>query len=103
VIDITVNVVTGDVREVLGPEELLNRNRAAMKCSARQARLALLGAGILDSAQSAVANSGNQAMQISWEYATEWHRTDPMIDAISAALGLDGDAVDALFVRAAFM
>jgi hypothetical protein len=39
-------------------------------------------------------------MQISWEYATEWHRTDPMIDAISAALGLDGDAVDALFVRA---
>ncbi len=102
-IDVTINVVTGEVTEVFGPEELLNRTRAAMKCSARQSRLALLEVGMLDAAQTAVANSGNQAMHISWEYATEWHRTDPMIDAISAALGLDSDAVDALFVRAALM
>jgi hypothetical protein len=100
VIDITVDVVTGDVTEVLGPEELLKRNRAAMKCSARQARLALLDAGILDLAQSAVANSGNQAVQISWEYAAEWHRTEPMISAIGAALNLGEDDVDALFVAA---
>jgi hypothetical protein len=76
-------------------------SRASMKCSARQARLALLDAGMLDATQSAVANSDNPAMQISWEYATEWHRTDPMIEAIAAAIGLNAKAIDALFVRAA--
>src|ERR1700694_4735954 len=45
-----------------------------------QARLALLGAGLLDRVNAAVA-AADQATQISWEFATEGHRASPVIAA----------------------
>jgi hypothetical protein len=70
----------------------------------RQARLALLGAGLLDAVEAALAameGAQGQAARIEWEYATEIRRDNPLFSALAAQLGLTGDALDALFVTAA--
>lgn len=66
----------------------------------RQARLALLHAGLLDQVEAAVTSAGG-VTKITWDYATQINRTDPLIAAISAGLNLTADVVDALFTHAA--
>ena len=66
----------------------------------RQARLALLAAGLLDSVEAAVA-AGDRTVQIEWEYATELHRAWPTLLGLAGALGLTDLQVDELFIAAA--
>jgi hypothetical protein len=66
----------------------------------RQARLALLQQGLLTQVEAAVASAGG-ATQITWEYATAFERSDPMIAGIGQTLGLSSDQIDALFALAA--
>lgn len=66
----------------------------------RQARLALLQAGLLDAVTAAVQQAG-QAVQIEWEYATDVRRASPLVQAISAGMGLTEAQVDALFIAGA--
>ena len=66
----------------------------------RQARLALLAAGLLDQVQSAVDVAGG-ATKITWEYATEFDRNDPLIITFGTSLNLTSAQIDALFVQAA--
>jgi hypothetical protein len=68
--------------------------------SMRQARLALLAAGLLDDANAAVAAAG-QAAQIEWEFSNEVRRDNALIAALAGPLGLDAAALDALFEQAA--
>jgi hypothetical protein len=68
--------------------------------SMRQARLALLGAGLLDTVNAGIGQMG-QAEQIEWEYASEVRRDSALVAAMGAALNLDDAALDALFVTAA--
>lgn len=68
--------------------------------SMRQARLALLGAGLLDDVQAAV-EFGDRAMQISWEFATEVRRDDALVLGLAKSLNLSPDQVDDLFIQAA--
>jgi len=68
--------------------------------TARQARLGLLGAGLLDDVEAALASlEGPQgrAARIEWEYALEIRRDSPLIAALAPALGLTGEQVDDLF------
>lgn len=65
----------------------------------RQARLVLLGAGLLDAVNAALTSAGG-ANLITWEYASVINRSDPLIDAISVSLGLTSAQTDALFVQA---
>jgi hypothetical protein len=69
----------------------------AVSITMRQARLALLSAGLLDQV-----NAGMQAMpqaaQIEWQFASEVRRDNALIAAMASALGLDDAAVDSLFV-----
>lgn len=70
----------------------------------RQARLALLAAGLLDAVDAAIAGMpGNQgaAARIEWEYATTLDRSWPLVTALAGALGLDDAQLDALFEQAA--
>lgn len=70
----------------------------------RQARLALLGAGKLSAVTAALAampGAQGEAARITWEYATEIRRDDPLIAAIGPALELSEAQVDALFAQAA--
>jgi len=69
----------------------------------RQARLALLGAGVLDTTDAAIAampGIEGQAARIEWEYAHEIRRDSPIVAAMSAMLGLDDAALDGLFLQA---
>ena len=68
--------------------------------SMRQARLALLGAGLLDAVQAGV-SAMPQAAQIEWDYATTVERSSPLVATLAASLGLTSEALDALFTAGA--
>jgi hypothetical protein len=67
--------------------------------TSKQARLALLSAGLLDQATTAVSTLGGAAL-ITWEYASVWQRTDPLIVQLGVTLGLTPDQIDQLFATA---
>lgn len=66
----------------------------------RQAKLALLSAGLLDDVDAAIAQA-DRATQIEWEYATEVHRNWLTLRSVQGAGGLTDEQVDELFIRAA--
>lgn len=66
----------------------------------RQARLALLAAGLLDQVEAAV-NAAGGATKISWEFATTIERNSPLIETLRGSLGLTGEQIDTLFRYAA--
>jgi hypothetical protein len=51
--------------------------------------------------QAAVDAAPDSATKITWEYATEFLRTDPLIASIGAVLGLTDEQIDDLFTTAA--
>lgn len=70
----------------------------------RQARIALLRAGLMPTVTAALAALPGQAgdeARIAWEYAQEIRRTDPLVSALAGALSLDSTALDTLFKTAA--
>lgn len=67
----------------------------------RQARLALLDAGLLDTVETELAKPENKAALISWEYATTVERDSPLIATIGGALGMTDQQIDDLFTAAA--
>jgi len=103
-------VIRGDVIEWIQPstapvtdeqieaeyQRLLVESQKVKVVSMRQARLALLQAGLLTSVEQAVA-AGDEAGKITWEYATEVRREDPLVTNLSAALDLSDGQLDALF------
>ena len=81
--------------------------RAAIRpVTMRQARLALLAAGVLGDVAPALAalpSPHRDAAEIEWEYASEVRRDAPLIAAIGSALGLTEDQIDDLFEAAAVL
>ena len=72
--------------------------------SMRQARLALLGAGLLAQVNTAVANmpgAEGDAARIEWEYAQEVRRDSPLVAGLSEILGLTDETLDNLYRTAA--
>jgi hypothetical protein len=67
--------------------------------SMRQARLALLAAGHLETVNNAI-SSMEQASQIEWEYATEVKRNSPLVASLATLLNLSPEDLDSLFVTA---
>lgn len=68
--------------------------------SMRQARRALLGAGLLaqvNDAITAMPGVDGDAARIDWECATEVRRDSPLVIGLSAALGLTAAQLDTLF------
>lgn len=70
----------------------------------RQARLALLGAGLLqqvDLAIDALPEPQRSAARIEWDYSSEVHRDRAFVQQLGHALGLSDEQLDALFIQAA--
>ncbi len=70
----------------------------------RQARLALLQAGLLDQIDAAIASlAGDEgkAARIEWDYANEVRRDSSLIAMFSAKIGLSDEQMDKLFITAA--
>lgn len=74
------------------------------RITARQARLALLNAGLLDDVEATIealpANVRAQ-VRIEWDSATHVERGSTVTQMVATALGLTATQVDALFVAAA--
>lgn len=70
----------------------------------RQARLALLHAGLLDDVEAALLAMGDtvegKAARIEWDYSSEVFRDKPFVQQLSAALGMAPDQLDTLFATA---
>lgn len=75
------------------------------RVSRRQARQALLLAGLLGHVQpaiDAIPDPIQRAMaQIEWDDSQEFERRRPLVIAIGSAIGCDAAALDALFISAA--
>lgn len=72
--------------------------------SMRQARRALLGAGLLSQVQGAIdslPSPQKEAAQIDWEYAGDVERDSPLVQMLAPALGLTEAQMDELFTVAA--
>ena len=70
----------------------------------RQARLALLGAGLLDdidAAINALPSPQKEAARIEWEYSAEVQRHNGFVSVLAQLLGLTDAQTDALFLTAA--
>lgn len=70
----------------------------------RQARLALLRAGKLQSVNNAIAamiGPEGEAARIEWDYSNEVRRTQPLTVALAQAIGMTEQEMDALFIEAA--
>lgn len=67
--------------------------------SMKQARLALLQAGLLQTVKDAVAQM-SEADQINWGFSVSVKRSDPLTASLATLLGLDEAALDALFLAA---
>lgn len=71
--------------------------------TARQTRLALLQIGKLVDVTAAIANLQSpmkEQVEIEWEYAADIYRNNGFIDTLGAALGLNKEALDDLFITA---
>ena len=70
----------------------------------RQARLALLHAGLLDDVEAALAaipdETNRRAAQIEWAYAQDVERASPWVQQLTQTLGLDAAMLDELFMMA---
>ena len=70
----------------------------------RQARLALLNAGLLDDVEAAIITmdeAQRAQTQIEWEYAQTVERDNALVAVLGPMLGLDDAAIDSLFSMAA--
>ncbi|WP_290906245.1 hypothetical protein [Aquabacterium sp.] len=79
-------------------------NGVPQEVTMRQAQLALLGAGLLDAVDVAIAaipGDAGRAAQITWTKSSAVRRDNPLIAQLSAALGLTDAQIDGLFVAAA--
>lgn len=72
----------------------------------RQARLALLSIGLLDQVEPAIDAMDEPARTISkieWDYSSEVRRDKSFVNSLGSTLGLDSEAIDALFATAALI
>lgn len=86
------------------PDEPESARVTVTQVSMRQARLALLAEGRLATVNDAIAalpSPQKETAQIEWDYATTVARHSQIVSLLGPALGLDDDALDALFVHAA--
>lgn len=101
---VTVHTGTVTLAQIVAAAEASNAGTlpapVPVAVTPRQARLALLSAGLLDAVEASIA-AGPRADQITWEFAVDVRRDYPMIENMRTALGLTSAQVDALFRTAA--
>lgn len=66
----------------------------------RQARLALLDAGLLDTVTNAIANSADEVLKVEWEYAKDVDRAWNRLVELATSLGMTDEQLDNLFILA---
>jgi hypothetical protein len=96
----TVKIVTVAEQEAAHTASKLNTLRQGMVITMRQCRLALLGAGLLDNVDAAIATlpePDKSATTIAWEYGAVVERLSPFVLSMIPLLGLTDAEIDNLF------
>ena len=86
--------------ETMREDEMRARNPVPQQVTMRQARLALLSAGLLDDV-GAVISAAGRAAQLEWEYAAVVDRSNPAVAAVQQQQALTDVQIDDLFREAA--
>lgn len=86
--------------ETMRADEMRARNPVPQQVTMRQARLALLNAGLLDDVEVVIAAAGREA-QLEWEYASVVERSNPVIAIVQQQQGVTDEQIDDLFREAA--
>ena len=86
--------------ETMRDDEMRARNPVPQQVTMRQARLALLGAGLLDDVEVVIAAAG-RAAQLEWEYAAVMDRSNPAVAIVQQQKALTDAQIDDLFREAA--
>jgi len=66
----------------------------------RQVRLLLLSQNLLSQVGAMIAAS-DDATKITWQYASEFRRDDPLLEGLAQQLGLSNEQIDQFFIAAA--
>lgn len=101
---LVINVVSGQVESFpdLPAEEKVVQ--VPYRVQMRQARHALLGAGLLSQVEAAIEafpEPAKSTAKIEWEYSTTLDRDNPVVLQLIPLLGLTEQQVDQLFITAA--
>jgi hypothetical protein len=80
-------------------KELVPTVRTYDSVTPRQVRLLLLQQGLLDQVEAMIATQ-DKATQITWDYALEFRRNDPLLVNLSKNLGLSDKQIDQFFMAA---
>ena len=86
--------------ETMREDEMRARNPVPQQVTMRQARLALLSAGLLDDVEMVITAAG-RAAQLEWEYAAVVDRSNPAVAAVQQQEALTDAQIDDLFREAA--
>ena len=86
--------------EQMREDEMQGRNPVPQQVTMRQARLALLSAGLLDDVEMVIAAAG-RAAQLEWEYAAVGDRSNPAVAIVQQQKALTDAQIDDLFREAA--
>ena len=86
--------------ETMRDDEMRARNPVPQQVTMRQARLALLSAGLLDDVEAVISAAG-RAAQLEWEYAAVVDRSNPAVAAVQQQQGMTDAQIDDLFRGAA--
>jgi hypothetical protein len=86
--------------EPMREDEMRARNPVPQQVTMRQARLALLSAGLLDDVEMVIAAAG-RAAQLEWEYAAVVDRSNTAVAAVQQQEALTDAQIDDLFREAA--
>ena len=86
--------------ETMREDEMRARNPVPQQVTMRQARLALLNAGLLDDVEMVIAAAG-RAAQLEWEYAAVVDRSNPAVAIMQQQKALTDAQIDDLFREAA--
>ena len=83
------------------PPETIEEWRARTEVSIFQAQAALDQAGLLDQVEAVMANPATPKLtRLAWNKAQVFRRMSPTVLSMGAALGLDAEALDELFIAA---
>lgn len=100
--EVITNAVTGEqtIRPYTAAEiAAVKAARVPASVSPRQVRLLLLQQGLLSSVEAMIA-ARDAATRITWEYALEFRRDDPLLASLASDLGLTSEQVDDFFISA---
>lgn len=100
------NAITGETRRIDWTAERIAafeaeeaKVRVPKSITPRQCRLILLQQGLLSEVEAMIQQSTDD-VRITWEYALEFRRDDPLLIQLGTNLGLSSHQIDQFFIAA---